>query len=66
MDMHKSLFGKLDSSPMKNHVDDVRAKRQVTHQKPEVENNMQAAGVGNWKNLSKAGNVSSEQDVPTY
>jgi hypothetical protein len=66
MDMHKSLFGKLDPSPMKNHVDDQRAKRQNEYNKPEVENGMTAAGVGNWKNLNKAGNIQAEKDIPTY
>jgi hypothetical protein len=66
MDMHKSLFGKLDSSPMKNHVDDVRARRQNEYQKPEVESAMPAAGVGNWKNLNKAGGIQSEKDIPAY
>jgi len=59
MDMHKSLFGKLDNSPMKNHVDDVRAQKKVQYQKTEIEHDMGAAGVGNWKQLDKAGNVSS-------
>ena len=66
MDMHRSVFGKLDSSPLKNHVDDVRAMKKNPNHKPEVESAMPAAGVGNWKNLNKAGNVGSTHDVPTY
>jgi hypothetical protein len=27
MDMHKSLFGKLDNSPMKDHTEDVRTNK---------------------------------------
>lgn len=66
MDMHKSLFGKLDNSPMKNKVPDQHAQRQKTFPKAEVESNMGAAGVGAWGNLGKAANISSEKDIPTY
>ena len=66
MDMHKSLFGKLDNSPMKDHSTDQHAKKQREFQPKEVESGMTAAGVGNWKNLNKAGNIQAEKDIPTY
>ena len=65
MDMHKSLFGKLDNSPLKNKVPDQHAQKR-TFPKPEVESNMQAAGVAAWSNLGKAGNIQAEKDVPAY
>lgn len=65
MDMHKSLFGKLDNSPLKNKVPDQHAKKRE-FPKAEVGSNMQAAGVGAWGNLGKAGNIQAEKDIPTY
>ena len=63
-DMHRSLFGEKDQTPMKYDVQSVYQKK--TPSKQPVSSGMVAAGTGAWNQLDKGSNIKSQQDVPLY
>jgi hypothetical protein len=56
-DMHRSLFGQMDETPMKHEVSQVFTKKAQGRQA--VNSEMPAAGSGNWNNVNKASNIQS-------
>lgn len=63
-DMHRSLFGEKDQTPMKYDVQSVYQKKPSSKQP--VSSGMVAAGTGAWGQLDKGSNIKSQQDVPLY
>jgi hypothetical protein len=55
-DMHRSLFGQMDETPMKHEIQQVYTKK---NNKQPVNSGLPAAGTGNWNQVDKAANVRS-------
>eukprot|EP00347_Sterkiella_histriomuscorum_P017814 403347883 len=62
-DMHRSLFGEQDNTPMKHEVNQVYQKKQAGRQ--QVNSAMPVAGQQNWNQVGKAGGVQASQDMST-
>ncbi len=51
-EMHRSLFGQLDNTPLGQHQEDAKKK-----QREDVSGGMTAAGTGAWGSVSKGQNI---------
>ena len=54
-DMHRSLFGAMDETPMKHEVEQVYTKK--TQGRQAVSSGMPVAGSSNWGQVNKAGGI---------
>jgi hypothetical protein len=59
--MHRSFFGQLNATPMKQDITDVHARKQEPRK--EVTAEMPAAGVRTWVAVDKAQAVKTYQEI---
>lgn len=62
-DMHRSFFGQLDATPMKQNIADVHAPKRNVVQKVEVRPDMPSAGVRSWAAVEKGPAIRYLQDM---
>ena len=61
-DMHRSVFGQLDQTPYKHHIQDVHANRRGPQKVP-ITADMMPAGVKTWIQVDKAPTVKAIQEL---